>query len=246
MTYFPPPHQPPQGPLGFDLYRPPGNPHEAAHRAGILMFVLAGLLMLCGIGIFAVCQKIDWNTAMDQSEAVYGPEFAAQLKAQGQSPQMMERGVEFWGVVGLVLGIAFVILGTFVMRASVGAIVCSIIVTSLIALVSLCPAGVAAFMVIRAGPPALVAVVITLLPLVLCLVLLFLLAKAAKGAIQWNRMQEQMRLETWQSQQQQARQANTGLGYGSGATGGPVPPQQAPRPQHPLGPLPPPPDETSK
>jgi hypothetical protein len=161
---------------------------------------------------------------------------------------MMERGLEFWGVVGLVLGITFVILGTFVMRASVGGIVFSIILTSLIALVSLCPAGVAALMVIRAGPPALLAVVITLLPLVLCLVLLFLLAKAVKGAIQWNRMREQMRVESWQSQQQQARQANTGLGYGYGATGGPVPPQQPqqpPRPQHPLGPLPPPPDETS-
>jgi hypothetical protein len=249
LTYFPPPQQPPQGPLGFDFYRPPANSLQPARRAGILMFIMAGLILFCGIGTFLNSQRADWNQVLDQVSEIYGPDFTARMKEQGQfpTPQIMQTAVQVTSILIVLLGILFIVLGVFVKRGSMMAIGTSIALASLLSLANLCPLGMAAFLTISAGPKALVGVIQMLLPFATGVALLVYLIKAANEGISLKRLQRQMQIQMWQSQQQQARQTNTGLGYGYGATGGNVPPQQAPpQPQHPFGPLPPPPDETSK
>ena len=240
MTYNPPPpHQPPQGPLGFGPYQGPTHPLGSARRAGIFMFVIGGLLLLCGFGILGAAQKVDWNEMMQRSEQVYGPEFTKQMQTQGVTPGQMRAGVLFWGVVGIVVAFVFIVLGAFVVRGSMGAIVTSIILTSLLMLLNLCPAAIMLMMVPQVGASGVFAAGMLLLPLVVSAAVLFFLVKAARAASPARRMREQLRRQYLETQQQ-AVQAPVGYGY--------APPpgwQQQLPPHQAIGPLPPPPTDQS-
>lgn len=229
-----PPYQPPQGPLGFDPYNPPINPLGPAKRAGILMWVLAGLALLCGVGLIAIVATVDLNPIIERSEQVYGPEMAAQMKSAGMNADQMRLSGFFWSGVGLLTAILMGVFGTFVMRGSMWAIVASIVLTSLLTLMNLCSSAGAALFLLKAGPAGLVGGCFALVPLIVCVVLLYLLMRAAKAAQSWKQMQLQMQAQYWQSIQQSA-----GPGQGYGYAPAPVP--QTPAPQQSLGPLPPPP-----
>lgn len=239
MTYYPPPpnpYQPPQGPLGFDYYRQPIHSLAQARRAAIMMWVLAGLLVLCGVGLIAVFSKIDLNPILAKSEQIYGPEMASQLKASGMNADQMRLGGYFWGAVGIVTAVLFGVFGTFVMRGRMWAIIASIVITSLLTLANLCSSVSGLIFAARAGPAGIVGGCIMFVPLIVCGVLLYFLGQAARAASRSRQMQAQMQSQYWQSMQQSAG-GSPGYGYGYGA---PPPPPQ-PGPQQQLGPLPPPP-----
>jgi hypothetical protein len=200
------------------------------------MFILAGLTLLCGVQLFVGSQQMDWDTQMKLMEQVYGPEFMAQMKTQGLSPEMMKMGMGVTTGIIVAIGILFILLGLFVRRGSFGAIITSAIFTVPIILMSLCSTGIAGLMLLKVGPLAILQAIWALLPLVTSVTLMVYLVKAGKISRHMKRVQDQMRMQMWQAQQQQAGNAPAGYGYG---TPGTVAPQHAP--QHPFGPLPPPP-----
>lgn len=241
MTYYPPPpspYQPPQGPLGYDAYRQPINPLAPARRAAVMMWVLAALLLLCGTGLIVTMSRLDMNWVMDRAEQFYGPERWSQLKAAGMNADQLRLSGYFWGSIGIITAILFAGLGIFVARGRMWAIVTGIVIASLLTLLNLCSTISGLLVAVRLGPAGLAGGCLTLVPLIVCGVLLYFLAQAARAASSWQKMQIQMQSQYWQSMQQAAG-GMPGYGYGYGAP----PPAGQPSPQQQLGPIPPPPTE---
>lgn len=245
MTYYPPPpnpYQPPQGPLGFDLYRQPGDALAPARRAAIMMWVLAALLVLCGVGLIVVFSTIDLNPLLAKSEQFYGPEMTSQMKASGMmNAEQMRLGGYFWGAVGIISAVLFGTFAVFVMRGRTWAIIAAIVVTSLLTLANLCSSLSGLVLAAKGGAAGIFVGCMMFVPLIVCGVLLYFLAQAARAAAGWKRMQAQMQSQYWQSMQQAAGGA-PGYGYGYGA---PPPPPVQPGPQQQLGPIPPPPGDNA-
>lgn len=237
-----PPYQPPQGPLGYGFYHPPPlNFNRPARRAGIMMWVLSALLLLCGVGLVAVVSTVDLNPLIEQSERVYGPEMTAQMKQAGLNAYQMRLSGYFWGAVGVLAGVLMAVFGLFVFRGRMWAIIASIVLVSLLTLMNLCSAGLSLLIMSRAGPQGLLGGCMMLVPLVLCCVLLYLLAQAARAGKAAKQMQDYLQLQYWQSMQQSAGMPQ-GYGYRP-----PPPPDQsaAPSPSNPMPPNqnPPPPPQ---
>lgn len=207
-----PPYQPPQGPLGYGFYQQPVNPIGPARRASVMMWVLAALLLLCGVGFIAIVSTVDLNPLVEQSERIYGPEMAAQMKAAGMNADQMRLSGYFWGAVGLVAGVLMGVLGLLVFRGRMWAIISSIVLVSLLTLLNLCSAGLSLLVMARAGPKGLVGGCVMLVPLAVCCVLLYFLAQAAKAVTASTRMQQYMQLQYWQSMHQSAGMP-PGYGY---------------------------------
>lgn len=240
MTYYPPPpnpYQPPQGPLGYEPYRQPINPLAPARRAAIMMWVMAGLVLLCGAGFIVIVSVMDLNAFVARSEQIYGPEMASQMKAAGMNADQIRLSGYFWGGAGLITAILFGVFGTFVMRGRMWAIIASIVVTSLLTLSNLCSTVLGLVFAVRAGPAGIVGGCMMMVPLIVCGVLLYFLAQAARAVSGWRQTQALMQSQYWQSMQQSGGTSGYGYGYGMPPQGGPPSPQQQ------LGPIPPPPGD---
>lgn len=236
MTYTPPPYQPPQGPLGLDYSRPAGPGLRSARGAAVMMWIIAALLLLYGSGFVAMAELGGWD-AMFKYAQQSSPELAAQMNAQGQTPEQMRLGSLAWGGIGIVIAVAFIILGLFVFRGRIGAIITSIVLTSLVLLGNLCVTGSMAIMTPKIGPAGVAGSCFTLIPLVVFGVLLYLLVNSAKGGAKLAQIQQQRhQAEMWQLQQQ-PQASPGGYGYGSISKS----PDSSAPPQQSLGELPTPP-----
>ena len=221
------------------MYRQPVNALAPARHAAIMMWVMAGLLLLCGVGFIAFVSVADLNSFVARLDQVYGPEMASQMRAAGMNANQMRISGYFWGGVGLITAILFGVFGIFVIRGRVWAIIASIVLTSLLTLSNVCSAVMGLLFAARAGPQGIVGGCMLMVPLIVCGVLLYFLAQAARAASGWRKMQAQMQAQYWQSMQQGAG-GTPGYGYGYGY-GAPPPPQSGPQQQ--LGPIPPPPGD---
>lgn len=202
------------------------------------MLILAGLMLLCGVGVVAFVATADWNDIMSKSEEFYGPEFSRQMKTQGVTTQQVKVSGMFWGVVGLVLAIAFLIIGIFVFRGNLPAIVTAIVLDGIVLLGSLCPAVVGVALIPRLGAPGVIGGCAALLPLVVCGLLMVLLISAARAASRWKQLQQQYQAQFWQ---QQPAPGQPSYGYGPPPPGPQqLPPWMAPPPPPPSSPPPPP------
>ena len=231
VTYYPPPYQPPQGPLGFGPYSPGGDVLAPARRARIAMFIIAGLLLFCGGGILFAAFAVDWDVMMQKSEQVYGPELTSQMRAQGATPQTAQAEAIVFGAVGLALAVALGTLAFFVGRGSIGAIITAIVVTSLMVIANVCPVVLMLFTIPRFGAAGAIGGCIFVIPLLIsCVLLLFLIAAARAAARRKQALQQEQSYHLYM-QQQRAQYGEAGQGYGYGTAPPPGSPPAGPPPE---------------
>jgi hypothetical protein len=238
--YNPPPQQQQQPNLGFDYYQPgvaaAQDPLAPARRASVLMFIIGGLVLLCG-GCLALSGQLVSVAQFPPEQAQVIQQFESQYKTSFQSAMIA------FGVILLVLGLAYVLLGVFVRRGGMGSAVTSIVLTSLVSIFLLLEI-LSAFIGPMAGPQAMAGACVFALALGAFVLLLGWLAQAVKASryVAAARQHYQAQYLQYYQQQQAYSQGAYGYpaqqappaggynyGYPPGAGSGPPPPGQPPR-----------------
>ncbi|HEY1628484.1 MAG TPA: hypothetical protein VGF52_01425 [Tepidisphaeraceae bacterium] len=218
MSQYPSPYNTPYpGNFGFD---PAAGLLAPARRAAILMFVLGGLSLACGVCVGSVIKFAPLDQ-MIQERHFQIPD-SANL---GMPPEQIIRiFLGTMAVLALVKAIVTIILAIFVRRGGIGSIVTSIVLCVLALLgilFELAGSGVQA----ARGTPGQIPVMATFLAaLALYGLLMVWLVQAAKAAPSVRAMRTQSQL--WQMQQQQ--QMYNQAGYAPPPP--PPPPPQTPPP----------------
>ena len=239
MSQYPSPYSPPPDPQQYTYtqanYGNYGhNPYEAellrpARRAGLMMSILGGLMFLAGVCCVGMGLAFPWDQLLAQQ-----PAMGQQLQeALGGMPveQAMRIVATTIGVVGLVFGIAQVVLGIFVRRGSLGAAVTGIVVVCLVLLYPVLMLVSTPFTIGKQGPREVGAnlCMATLWLLVYGLLLAWLIQAArATGRIREWRASYQAQYAQYQAQYRAYQQA-----YAQQSYGGYQPPQQQPPPSPP-------------
>ena len=234
MSQYPPPpspySQPPLQPnYGYDFsyYQTSEDLLAPAKRAGVMMYVIGGLLAmggLCcgGVGVAAPVDEIMAQSPMLNS-------------APGVTPEMLKVAIVVMGILGLLFGIALIVLGYFVRGGGMIPIVIAIVLVALAVLFNLLNLASSAMQMRSAGPEMMAGLCVTGIPLVLMLVLLAMLIQAARVAPRVAMMKNQYQQQLWQYQQQQQM-------YQAGYIAPPMPQQPHPQsPAHQMYPAMPPP-----
>jgi hypothetical protein len=242
MSQYPPPYsQPPVQPnYGYDFsyYQSQDDLLAPARRAGVMMFVIGGLLALgglcCGgLGAFAPIEQVMAQNPMLNS-------------TPGMTVEILKMGIIVMGVLALLFGLAMLVLGYFVRGGGIIPVVIAIVLVALATLFNLVNLASTAMQVRGGGPEMLGGMCVNVIPLVMLLVLLAMLIQAAKAAPRVAMMKSQYQQQLWQYQQQQQM-------YQAGYVAPPPPPMQSMQQQPPqnYGPPmpppvpPPPPSDTS-
>ncbi len=201
MSQYPqPPYVPPPQPdYGYDFryYQPQQqDPLTPARRAGLMMFVLGGLIILpsfcCGAMGLAL------PALMAQQPGVF-----SEMSAAGLTPEAIQVTLVVAAGVALFAGVIMIVLGRFVRSGAMGAIVTAIVLATLLALYLLL--NTVGILVISGMPPAqrVLGMVISVLGLGLIGLLIVWLIQAAKSAPRIGMMKSQYQQQLWQYQQQQ-------------------------------------------
>lgn len=201
MSQYPSPYQPPvpTGPMyGYD---PALDAALApARRAGILMFILGGLLFLggvCCVGVGALLPQL-----MQQQ-----PEAFRELEnmPEGVTIEMIRTAIIAVSAAGIVYALAFVVLGIFVRKGSTGAIITTLIM-SVLAVLLLAFWTLSGLLGGSAGNP-MAAVCIFALPLALHVLLIVWLIQAIRAGGEVAAARSQSMQQYWQyAYQQQTHQ----------------------------------------
>lgn len=223
VSQYPSPYLPPQVPIDYSYYQPAGDLLQPARRASIVLFVLAGLGLACGIlvGISA------W-VSPEQLLRQPGME-TPEIPGSNLTPEQILRITFTIAAVIMVLGgIVFGILGLFVRRGGKGSAITGVVLGILL-LLWLAVNGVSAFFItanLLAGIFT-ICIVGVLGPLIV--MMLMWLFQAIKAAPMIRYQRQQFEAQRWQYQQQQMAYLQSappgGYGYGT------PPPQQPPTPQ---------------
>jgi hypothetical protein len=214
-------------PPTFDYYQPAGGSSHA-RRASVMMYVIGALVLLsgfCCLGMGAMVPKLAQR-----------PDFARTIHSiPNMTPALFQAGMLVMGVIAAIIGIAYIVLGIFVGKASGPAIITAIVLSILCELLLLL---YAAAVFTKQGSPA--AICFLVVPLVLIGVLLSWLFQAQKSPRRGN-MPADYANQYWQYYQQQQ---NQGMGPYVPPAPPPqmFPPPQPPPPQNPPVPPPPPAD----
>jgi len=239
MSQYPPPYnQPPVQPnYGYDFsyYQSADDQLGPARRAGVMMFVIGGLLALGGLccGIGGAFAPLDEVIAQNPALA----------SAPGVTPDMLKFAIIIMGVLGVIFGIVMIVLGYFVRGGGMVPIVIAIVLVALATLFTLINLASTAVQMRGGGPELLGGLCVTVVPLVMLLILLTMLIQAAKAAPRIAMMKSQYQQQLWQYQQQQQM-------YQAGYIAPPMPQTQQPGqqmypPMPPPVPPPPPSDSSS-
>jgi len=199
MSQYPPPYsQPPVQPnYGYDFsyYQSQDDLLAPARRAGVMMFVIGGLLALgglcCGgLGAFAPIEEV-----MAQNPILNS--------TPGMTVEILKMGIIVMGVLALLFGMAMLVLGYFVRGGGIIPVVIAIVLVALATLFNLVNLASTAMQLRGGGPEMLGGMCVNIIPLVLLLVLLAMLIQAAKAAPRVAMMKSQYQQQLWQYQQQQ-------------------------------------------
>ena len=219
MSQYPSPYQPPQQyPIGYGGYpNPYGDPLAPARRAGIAMIVLGILALLMG-GCFSVMgaslPSLMSQMSPEQSEPI------RRVETQfGMSPAKLMLAA---GVVTLVIGALYIVLGALVRGGRMGAVICAIILTALVVHYMLLNMVVAALT--QGGAIGACGAGFVLL---LFAVPLIWLIPALRSRNNLAMLQAQQQAQMWQYQQAQQAYGQGGA-YGYGYPAQPPPPPRAP------------------
>lgn len=214
MTQYP--STPPPYGHGYDPYQQqPIDPLAPARRAALMMFLLGGLLLLCGIG----CGTFAMTVPMERLLAESGVTLPQQPPPGMSIEELMRIGYMVLGVGSFLAGVVLVVLGLFVRKGGKGAVVTSIVIVSLMLL------GTGLLTLVSLPqmfqqPGAAIGLCIVIVPIALMIGALIALVGAAKSASQVTAMNQQYQFQMWQYQQQQ--QAYNQGGYA-------MPPQSPPQ-----------------
>jgi hypothetical protein len=247
MSQYPSPYTPPgphaPGGYNFDYYQPAAgsDPLGPARRASSLMYGLGGFIAaggLCCAGVGAMLPQM----LAQQPELL--DEIAA--SAPGITPEFFQWIFVGLGALGLVVGIAMLVLAYFVRGGGLAPIVTAIVLTVLMTLylllnLVLTLVGLAGGGAAGAGGAgqAMLGLCFVIVPLGLFGLLLTWLIQAARSAGQVRAQREQQQAQFWQYQQQQHAY---GQGYGAGGYAPPGGAYGVPPPPPPgAPPVPPPP-----
>jgi hypothetical protein len=183
------PYQPPTSysqPVGYDDFQDPLKP---ARRAGILMYVLGGLTLLSsfccvGIGVTLVRQP--------------------QLFSEMPTARQVSPGEVFGeSAVALAVAIVLLVLGNFVRRGSKGAIVLTLVLSSLLLILLLLGTiGALPTLLAIGRPEAMVGACIMVVPVVVLIWLIVWLVQGMRAAD--RAMAQGYAMQYWQYAQQQA------------------------------------------
>ncbi len=192
--------------MDYQYFQPGPELLAPARRAGIGMFVLSGLLLLCGacLGVFAAMGPMD--KVLEQSGMRISD------TGTGLTPEQFMRTVyTVMAVVEVLLGIVFVVLGVFVRRGGKIAAIFSLVFCVLLAIFMLMQIVGAVIMGMK-NPSAFVGIIIGLIPLVLLGLVITWLTQAMRAAPQIDAQQRQVAAQIWQYQQQQQMMQVGGYG----------------------------------
>ena len=248
MTQYPNPYQPPPGAPGLQYY-PPGPPRDPlapARRASVMLFILGGLGLACGLCIGIAAWMVPAEALVEQLRSGPTANQLNQLPPGWTAEGLARAAYTVAAVLILVSGMTFAILGLLVRRGGRGASITGIVLCTLMMLWILLNLLLGLTQIGRA--PAVQIVVMLVFGGSLVAAAGFTiawLAQAARAAplMAWYR--QQMQAQYWHYQQQQPAYSQRGApppGYGYGY--GQAPPsasQQAPAPPSSDGAPPPPP-----
>jgi hypothetical protein len=160
----------------FNQYQPAADHLAPARRASILMYILAGMILLssfCCVGVGAVLPKL----LQEQ------PELAQSLKnIPKATPEILQITFIVLGGLAVIVAIVVGILGRFVSKGGMGSIIASIILSCLLALFLL--VNIVQGVVMPNQPPAqrAGAMCMLVIPLALVGLLVAWLIQAARAA----------------------------------------------------------------
>jgi hypothetical protein len=236
MSQYPPPspYQPPQqpSPTTFDYYQP-ADVLGPARRAGGMMFVLAGVMLLgafcCG-GFGAMLPQV-----LAQNPSTFA---GLQEQVPELTPDMLRIAMIAAAVVAGVAAIAMVALGVFVRRGSKVAVVLSMVL-SILMLGYLLLSAVSSLVMHRQPPlETVTGLCVMAIPIVLLGVLILFLYQAIGSSDRAAAAREQYMQQYWQyayQQQMYSMQQQPGVA--------PQPPPPTSPPQQFWRPNPPPPGD---
>jgi hypothetical protein len=217
MSNYPSPYTPPgpQLPMNFDYYQPQDDVMGPARRAGFLLFLLAGFALVGALGCGAA-------GAMFPQLIQERPDMLDRLQRIPEMTPGLIRTMFFVGAgIMLIVGVAQVILGIFVRRASKAAVIVAMIL-AIVAILWLLLNVLTALRSVAGDPSAALGVCIAAIPLSLYALLLVWLIGALKSAGAMQTIRDQYAAQYWQhAYQQQMYQQQTGA-YP------PQPPQEPP------------------
>lgn len=246
MTQYPNPYQPPSP--GFDQYRPAGaDPLAPARRASIMLFVLGGLGLACGLGLGTMVWMAPTDVLVKQLQATMNPGQLSQLPPGWTIETFAHVAYTAAAILIVVGGIVMLLVGFFARRGGRGASVAGIVICALVILWLAVNLVGSLVQTLRApGAQAAGAVVFGVVCIAAFALTLAWLVQAARAApmVAWNRQRMQAQYGHYEQQYaayQQPAPPPPGYGYGYGY-GAVPPPPQAPAAQPPPGPLPPPAD----
>ena len=241
--YQPPQHQPytpPAYPQPY-AYAAPIDPMSKFRRASILMFVLAGVIIL-----FAGCMGLMSRLPFDELPA----ESQQQLQQMSPefTPELLAQALLIAAVMFFVPGVALIVTGIGLRSGKRGWVVASLVVVSLI-LVLLGFSVLSSLVQVARNPSAICSLTLVLIPAALFVLLFVWLLGCYKAAdsVQARGGNWQQQPGYWQyPQQQQPYPPQGGYGYGYPQQQQPPPPSQYGTAQ-PQQPSPrPPSDESSR
>ncbi len=222
-------HQTPQQPnYGYDFsyYQPGDNPLAPARRAGVMMFIVGGLLAIGGLCCGAMGALAPLDEIIGQHPILNS--------TPGMTVELLQIGIIVLGVLGLLFGVVLLVLGYFVRGGGMVPIVISGVVIGLAVLFNVL--NIISTAVQLRGAEMIAGLCMNVIPLVLMVVLLITLVQAAKAAPRVTMMKSQYQQQLWQYQQQQQM-------YQAGYLA--PPPQQQAEYGQPASPPPPPPASAS-
>lgn len=231
MSQYPSPYSPPpqypQQPPGFGYYTAPPDSLAAGRRASVVMFVIGGLVLLLSSCNTIATLLVPAQQLLDQQRKM--------MPTGSEPPWSAETlktvGITF-GVIMMLVGAAFVSLGTGVRRGSAGSTITALVLAGVLLLI----VGLFSLlaMVAASAQPVLLplACVVGVMALALLVLVVFLVGalRAGRGMLAG---QQQVQGQYWQYQQNMQAYG----GYHAPLTPPPPPPQVPPSDQNQGGPV---------
>lgn len=230
MSQYPPPFQPPQGPLGYAPYNPAADVLRPARIASVMLWILGGLGTLCGVCVGAIPWVMPLDRAVAEMRAQLRPD---QVQQFGNVDLVQVTKIVFTGagVLALLAGLLLIITAAFVRRGSRGAAITAMVECILVVLWCVLCVCAGLIQVTRGTTAGIGAVALWLAIAIAVSIVIYWLARAlqASGMV---RQQQQYQAQYLQYMQQHMGPGQGGYGYGSPGQR-PPPPPPPPPPQSP-------------
>ena len=191
---------------GYGYYPQQADYLAVARKAGILMFVIGGLVLLAGTCNMLSAFVSSPNEVLESQKRMIGE--------SPLDPQTMRVATITFAVLTIADGLAMILLGALVRRGSMAATIASIVLTSLVLLL-LALMVLGSIVAATAEPLLGIVACFFAIPAALHGWLLIWLIQSTRGISEQKRVEQQYQQQYWQYQQQYAQGPS---GYGAPPT----------------------------